>query len=181
MSWYTFTITLHTSCTQCLKRIAGNMDSQIIRHIFQEGKVSWFVKLAVSNIIISYFDNRLSTLWESANLRWRSHSLIFVIWVQNINVGMGVSVRDVQKILPLWRYVVQAVWPCSRMCRNLFVVPRASVWCQVWLGNHNGLCCVWFIMDDWFSTYWRTLKSEQLQSSWCTKMILPLQMIGSYW
>jgi len=80
-----------------------------------------------------------------ASLRLNSHPLISVIWVQNIKAGNGVGMRGVQKVLPLWRYVVQAVWPCSRMCRNLFVVPWASVWRRVRLGNDNGLCCVRFI------------------------------------
>jgi len=72
------------------------MDSQIIRHIFQEGRVSRFVKLTVFLTYSLTLTADFLLCDISANLRLHSHSLIFVIWVQNIN-GTG----GVQKEMPL--------------------------------------------------------------------------------
>lgn len=75
------------------------------------------------------------------------------------------------------RYLVQVVWPWSRTCPNLFTDPWAAVFHNVQLVKLNVLCCIWFKMDDSFSTM-SSSNSQKLPSFWGTIMKLPSELSG---
>ena len=58
----------------------------------------------------------------------------------------------------LCTYLMQAVWPWSGTCPNLFTVSWALVCHVVWLGKCSCVCCIPFKMDDLFQTMSKHIK-----------------------
>jgi hypothetical protein len=118
----------------------------------------------------------LSCLWENLQFKfellWKQEfhwtgektngvlTFLFVLRIdlRYINTGYSDWWLDFREVMPPPKYLMQTVWFWCDTCPNLFIVPWASVCCEVRLGKHSGLRYIQFKMDNSFSTILKLFK-----------------------